>query len=84
MRPVGQRLTIGWTAGEEILFKTKEGEKVLRQDACHASKDSAVLAIEKKNLIQIKRALYEKGSQDEFSKLEIVLRGNHLVKSEWR
>jgi hypothetical protein len=43
-----------------------------------------VLAIEKKNLMQIKKSLYERGDNEEFSKLEIVLRGNHLVKKEWK
>jgi len=53
---------------------------VVRNEICKAASDGCVLGIEKKNLTQIKKSLYEKGDQEEFSKLEIVLRGNHLVK----
>ena len=80
-RPYGANLNIGWTIGEEILFK---GKKYGRKEICHAAKDSCVLGIEKKNLMQVKKLLYEKGNHDEFTKLEIVLRGNHLVKQEWK
>ena len=42
-----------------------------------------MLGIEKRNLIQIKKSLYEKQKEEEFAKFEIVLRGNHLVKKDW-
>lgn len=82
----GGNLTIGWTMGEEILFKPEKNAegRVVRNHACHAVKDSCVLGIEKRNLIQIKKTLYERAQQDEFAKLEIVLRGNHLVKQQWQ
>ena len=80
-------MNIGWTVGEEILFKVpkidkKPGSK--RKDICKAVKESCVLAIDKKGLNQIKRSLLERGQQDEFSKIEIVLRGNHLIKKDWK
>ena len=75
---VGKTLNLGWTVGEEILFKSENGKQ--RSDVCKAVIESCVLGIEKKNLLQIKRVLQEKGRNDEFVKLEVVLRGNHLIK----
>jgi hypothetical protein len=64
-RQIGQVVNIGWTVGEEILFKSspskqdrddseitqKKGDKVMRKDICKASIEACVLAIEKKNLM---------------------------------
>ena len=33
---------------------------------------------------QIKKTLYEQGQTEEFVKLEVLLRGNFLVKRKWR
>jgi hypothetical protein len=66
---VGQTLNIGWTIGEEILFKADpQGEpnqraakkKIQRLEVCKSNIDSCVLGIEKKNLTQIKKCLYER------------------------
>jgi hypothetical protein len=43
-----------------------------------------VLGIEKRSLARIKRTLVERGESEEFVKLEVVLRGNYLVKKAWR
>jgi hypothetical protein len=43
-----------------------------------------VLGLEKRNLAEIKKGLVERGQSDEFVKLEVVLRGNYLVKKAWR
>lgn len=78
-------MNIGWTVGEEILFKPEnEFGKVLRSDMCKAVTESCVLGIQKKNLMIIKKTLIEKGCGEEFNKLEIILRGNYLVKKDWR
>ncbi len=85
-------MNIGWTSGEEILFKQSSVDKnggermvrVERTDKCTAMTDSCVLGIEKKSLALIKRSLVERGLADEFVKLEVVLRGNYLVKKNWR
>lgn len=85
-------MNIGWTSGEEILFKQSSVDKnggermvrVERTDKCTAITDSCVLGIEKKSLALIKRSLVERGLADEFVKLEVVLRGNYLVKKNWR
>jgi hypothetical protein len=42
-------MNIGWTIGEEILFKVG-GEAVKRKEICRATVESCVLGIEKKNL----------------------------------
>ena len=78
---IGKTLNLGWTVGEEILFKSENGKQ--RMDVCKAVIESCVLGIEKKNLLQIKKVLQEKGRNDEFVKLEVVLRGNHLIKKNW-
>lgn len=89
---IGQTLNIGWTAGEEILFKQLKKDEVgnekrivaKRQDRCVSTTDSCVLGFEKKALRLIKMQLEEKGLKDEFRKLEVVIRGNYLVKKGWR
>jgi len=66
------------------LFKGEnEHGKIVRTDLCRASTDGCVLGIEKRNLMNIKKVLQDKGSNEEFMKLEVVLRGNHLVKKDW-
>jgi len=82
---VGQPLNIGWTVGEEILFKSdKKAHGGQRMEKCKSLCESCVLGIEKRSLAQIKRTLVEKGQAEEFVKLEVVLRGNYLVKKAWR
>jgi hypothetical protein len=46
--------------------------------------DSCVLGIEKRSLAFIKKNLVEREMQDEFVKIEVILRGNYLVKKNWR
>lgn len=54
---LGQHLTIGWTVGEEILFKPEKDEngqltaKQIRREICKAVVDSCVLGIDRKNMI---------------------------------
>ena len=82
---IGQALNIGWTVGEEILFKSdKKASGGMRLQKCKSLCDSCVLGIEKRSLAQIKRTLVERHQAEEFVKLEVVLRGNYLVKKAWR
>ena len=55
-----------------------------RTDRCISTTDSCVLGFEKKALRLIKVQLEEKGLKEEFRKLEVVIRGNYLVKKGWR
>ena len=78
-------MNIGWTVGEEILFKSDRVKNVgQRLEKCNALCESCVLGIEKRSLAQIKRNLVENGQSEEFVKLEVVLRGNYLIKKAWR
>ncbi len=77
-------MNIGWTVGEEILFKQPDGEVQRRTHKCTSITDSCVLGFEKKALRQIKHQLEAKGMKEEFRKLEVVIRGNYLVKKGWR
>ena len=82
---IGQPLNIGWTAGEEILFRSdRQTGGGSRSEVCKALCESCVLGIEKRSLAMMKRTLVEKGQAEEFVKLEVVLRGNYLVKKAWR
>lgn len=84
-QPIGSPLNIGWTVGEEILFKSdRKANGGNRTERCRSLCESCVLGIEKRSLAQIKRTLVEKGQAEEFVKLEVVLRGNYLVKKAWR
>lgn len=49
---IGKTLNLGWTVGEEILFKSENNKK--RTDICKAATESCVLGIEKHNLSEIK------------------------------
>ena len=53
-------MNLGWTIGEEILFKGEnEFGKVPRTDTCRAITESGVLGIEKRSLNKIRMALYD-------------------------
>ena len=91
-KQIGQSMNLGWTIGEEILFKVdtenpldrQTKKKIQRKEVCKSIIDSCVLGVEKKSLTSIKKCLFERQNQEEFSKIEIVLRGNHLVKKNWK
>ena len=84
LEPIGQVMNIGWTIGEEILFKTAEGHKPIRRDSCKAKTECCVLAMERRGLSSIKKQLAERTALDEFQKLETVLRGNYFMKQNWK
>ena len=57
MEPVGQELNLGWTIGEEILFKAIDGKKMSRRETCKSLCDSCVLGIDRKGLAEVKKYL---------------------------
>jgi len=81
-KKMGQLLNLGWTVGEEILFGNVKTKK-RNEEMCKAVTDSCLLAISKENLSMIKKTLQESGVNEEFIKLEVVLRGNYLIKKGW-
>lgn len=46
--------------------------------------DACVLGFERRALKLIKLQMEERGMKEEFMKLEVVIRGNYLVKKQWR
>ncbi len=49
-----------------------------------ALSDTCLLALNRESLSSIKKALYDQGLTEDFVKLEVLLRGNFLVKKQWR
>ena len=80
---VGNIVNLGWTVGEESLFGNPKTFKHRKEEMCKAVTDSCMLAISRENLSTIKNALYEQSLSEEFVKVEIVLRGNYLIKKKW-
>lgn len=61
-----------------------DGRKNIRRHVCKAIGEGCVLGMERRQLNQLKRILTENGQLDEFTKLETVLRGNYLIKQNWK
>jgi hypothetical protein len=75
------RVNIGWTVGEEVLF---DKNLQIRQEICVATVDSCLLGILKSKLAIIQKALLDKGNQKDYFVIESVLKGNYLIKTNWR
>jgi hypothetical protein len=75
------RVNIGWTVGEEVLF---DKNLQIRQEICVATVDSCLLGILKSKLAIIQKSLLDKGNQKDYFVVESVLKGNYLIKTNWR
>lgn len=75
------RVNIGWTIGEEVLF---DKNLQIRQEICAATVDSCLLGILKSKLAIIQKSLLDKGNQKDYFVVESVLKGNYLIKTNWR
>jgi hypothetical protein len=75
------RANIGWTVGEEVLYD-KNMQK--RLETCVASTESCLLGIQKSKLAIIQKNLLDKGNQKDYFVIESVLKGNFLIKNNWR
>jgi hypothetical protein len=75
------RVNIGWTVGEEVLF---DKNLQIRQEICVATVDSCLLGILKSKLAIIQKSLLDKGNQKDYFSVESVLKGNYLIKTNWR
>jgi hypothetical protein len=75
------RVNIGWTVGEEVLF---DKNLQIRQEVCVATVDSCLLGILKSKLAIIQKSLLDKGNQKDYFVVESVLKGNYLIKTNWR
>ena len=74
-------MNIGWTVGEEVLF---DKNLQIRSEICVATCDSCLLGILKSKLAIIQKSLLDKGNQKDYFTIESVLKGNYLIKTNWR
>lgn len=56
----------------------------IRQETCYADTESCLLGINKNKLAVMQKELLEKSKQKDYSVIESVLKGNYLLKSNWR
>ena len=75
------RVNIGWTIGEELLF---DNNATKRQDTCFAETESCLLGINKSKLAILQKELLKAGNTKDYYVLESVLKGNYLIKSNWK
>lgn len=79
---LGRRaINLGWTLGEEILF---DSAQQTRQESVLAYTQSCLLGIPCDQLSALQQKLLEQGDQRDYFILESLLKGNFLVKDEWR
>jgi hypothetical protein len=67
--------------GEEVLF---DKNLQIRSEICVATCDSCLLGILKSKLAIIQKSLLDKGNQKDYFTVESVLKGNYLIKTNWR
>ena len=77
------RVNIGWTIGEEILFEFNQKAN-LRQESCYSETESCLLGINKSKLAMMQKTLLEQGNTKDYYVFESVLKGNYLLKSNWK
>ena len=56
----------------------------IRQESCIAQVESCLLGIQKSKLAIIQKSLLDKGNQKDYFVIESVLKGNFLIKNNWR
>lgn len=76
------RVNIGWTIGEELLFDNNK--KAMRQETCFAETECCLLGINKGKLSILQKQLLDSGNHKDYFVLESVLKGNYLLKSNWK
>ena len=77
------RVNIGWTIGEEILFEFDQKSNV-RQESCYSETESCLLGINKSKLAMMQKQLLEQGNTKDYYVFESVLKGNYLLKTNWK
>ena len=79
------RVNIGWTIGEELLFdQGEQAKKSGRSEFCFAESESCLLGINKGKLSILQKELLNEGNHKDFYVIESVLKGNYLIKRNWR
>ncbi len=83
---VGELINVGWTVGEEVIFKQSadaQGFKV-RHETCISLNNSCVLGIHKNKIGKMRKLLAEQDWQQDYLTLDVILRGNYFIKQKWR
>ncbi len=75
------RVNIGWTLGEEILF---DRNLQIRQEMAVAETESCLIGINKAQLAIMQKNLLEGGNEKDYYVIESILKGNFLIKDQWR
>ena len=75
------RVNIGWTLGEEILF---DRNLQIRQEMAITETESCLIGINKSQLAILQKGLLEVGNEKDYFVIESILKGNFLVKDQWR
>ena len=74
-------VNIGWTVGEEILF---DKNMQIRPETCYADTESCLLGMNKGKLNLMQKKLLEQGNTKDYQVIETVLKGNYMLKNNWR
>ena len=75
------RVNIGSTLGEEILF---DRNLQIRQEMAVAETESCLIGINKAQLAIMQKNLLESSNEKDYFVIESILKGNFLVKDQWR
>ena len=67
-----------------MLFDTGDQEKKGRGEFCFAESEGCLLGINKGKLSILQKELLNEGNHKDFYVLESVLKGNYLIKRNWR
>lgn len=79
-RVVG-KATLGWTVGEEVLFNRAMH---LRPETAVCDREACLLGIPAADLTAMQAELLADNNPRDYFAIESVLKGNHLLKEQWR
>lgn len=80
-RHIFGKVNIGWTLGEEILF---DRTRQTRAEMVFAEDDCCLLGIEREKLGSVQKEMLAEGRTSEYFVLESTLKGNFIIKEQWR
>ena len=75
------RVNVGWTVGEEILF---DRNLQIRAEMAVAETEACLIGINKAQLAIMQKNLLEAGNDKDYFVIESILKGNFLIKDQWR
>jgi hypothetical protein len=75
------RVNIGWTVGEEILF---DQDLQTRAETCFSETQTCLLGVNRLKLELLQKDLLDRKDKKDYHVVESILKGNYLLKSNWR